>query len=528
MLNNLLIVDDEYYTVEIIKNQFHWEELGIGKVYTAYSVNQAMALFDSEKIDLAVCDIEMGAHSGLELLEWLQKNHPEVVSFILTGHAQFEYCRKALEFGSFAYALKPIEYDELRKVILAAVKKVEEQRERTLYKRQSENWERSSEKVATQFWYDVVSGTIPTKRSSIFAYAARNGISIEPDSQYLVLLYHWVPRKGEQLEDANLRYALNNMAAELFEGYAASIPAILSHTNYCILQNKDPGKSLPPSLLRACDSLKQAAGEHLKLDIAFCVGQFQPLEKLPEQFRKVYTLFQKKGRPGTDMLILNQENEKKYSYQKPNSQIWMALLEAGRDQEFMQAFRDYLKDCSERDVLDETTLSFCQWDFHHMIATIAEQHLLDSSAIETDEEQWHLSNLAQVEKNIEQVVQRLLEHLHVERQPRSLACQAKAYIDAHLTDPDISRNMVAGYLQISPEYLSRTFKKEEGISLMEYIQAQKMELACKFLRETNLPVSEVAARLGYSNFSYFSQLFRRATGSTPAVYRKTAGGKAQE
>ena len=43
MLNNLLIVDDEYYTVEIIKNQYRWEELLIGQVFIAYSFTQAMS-----------------------------------------------------------------------------------------------------------------------------------------------------------------------------------------------------------------------------------------------------------------------------------------------------------------------------------------------------------------------------------------------------------------------------------------------------------------------------------------------------
>ena len=137
MLNNLLIVDDEYYTVEIIKNQYRWEELGIGQVFIAYSVTQAMSLVETQHIDVAICDIEMGSQNGLDLLAWLQKNHPYVVSFILSGHSQFEYCQKAIEFGSLNYVLKPIEYDQLRKVILTAVKKAEEQRARSLYIRQS-------------------------------------------------------------------------------------------------------------------------------------------------------------------------------------------------------------------------------------------------------------------------------------------------------------------------------------------------------------------------------------------------------
>ena len=76
MLNNLLIVDDEYYTVEIIKNQYRWEELGIGQVFIAYSVTQAMSLVETQHIDVAICDIEMGSQNGLDLLAWLQKTIP--------------------------------------------------------------------------------------------------------------------------------------------------------------------------------------------------------------------------------------------------------------------------------------------------------------------------------------------------------------------------------------------------------------------------------------------------------------------
>ena len=107
--------------------------------------------------------------------------------------------------------------------------------------------------------------------------------------------------------------------------------------------------------------------------MTFCLGQFQPLEKLPEQFRKVHLLFQKKSHPGATILTLENDDKKKYSYHKPDFQIWTALLEAGRDQEFMEAVREYLKECSAQNSLDEATLSFFQWDFHHLIATIAER-----------------------------------------------------------------------------------------------------------------------------------------------------------
>lgn len=57
------------------------------------------------------------------------------------------------------------------------------------------------------------------------------------------------------------------------------------------------------------------------------------------------------------------------------------------------------------------------------------------------------------------------------------------------------------------------FKTEVGIPLKEYITQRKMESARLLLTTTSLPVSVIASKLGYDNFSYFSQVYRRCTGS---------------
>ena len=70
-------------------------------------------------------------------------------------------------------------------------------------------------------------------------------------------------------------------------------------------------------------------------------------------------------------------------------------------------------------------------------------------------------------------------------------------------------------MNLSPDYMTRIFKAEMGVSLKEYIIQQKMKHAQVMLRTTTLPINFIAAKVGYSNFSHF---FRKQTGSTFSNY----------
>ena len=82
----------------------------------------------------------------------------------------------------------------------------------------------------------------------------------------------------------------------------------------------------------------------------------------------------------------------------------------------------------------------------------------------------------------------------------------KEYIYHHL-DSDIRREDIAVQVFMNPNYVSRLFKKVEGISLKEFIVREKMKMARALLISSQLPVSIVALKVGYSNFSHFSQVY---------------------
>ena len=108
--------------------------------------------------------------------------------------------------------------------------------------------------------------------------------------------------------------------------------------------------------------------------------------------------------------------------------------------------------------------------------------------------------------------------------------EAMEYVRRNL-DKELSRAQIAEAIFLSPEHLSRLFKRETGGSLSDYILTERMRVAQSLLADTDVPVSLVASKVGYSNFSYFSQVFKKFSGCSPVEYRarrkRPAGGQGE-
>jgi len=71
---NVLIVDDDMATVDVICKSVNWSALHIDKVMTAYNIEKAKEVLADIPADIVVCDIEMPMGNGTELLKWVREN----------------------------------------------------------------------------------------------------------------------------------------------------------------------------------------------------------------------------------------------------------------------------------------------------------------------------------------------------------------------------------------------------------------------------------------------------------------------
>ncbi|KNZ40255.1 response regulator transcription factor [Acetobacterium bakii] len=94
------------------------------------------------------------------------------------------------------------------------------------------------------------------------------------------------------------------------------------------------------------------------------------------------------------------------------------------------------------------------------------------------------------------------------------------YLDNHLTE-NIGLKEITRDCNVSQGYLSRIFKVEFGVSVMEYIHMRKMMLAKWYFLANDVSLTDVAYRLGYNECSYFSKVFKKYEHVTVLEYKKS-------
>lgn len=73
---------------------------------------------------------------------------------------------------------------------------------------------------------------------------------------------------------------------------------------------------------------------------------------------------------------------------------------------------------------------------------------------------------------------------------------------------------------VNKYYLSHVFTESFGMSVGQYIRSKRLELAQKRIRETDIPISDIASQCGFHDPAYFGRLFKKTTGLTPLQYRR--------
>ena len=98
------------------------------------------------------------------------------------------------------------------------------------------------------------------------------------------------------------------------------------------------------------------------------------------------------------------------------------------------------------------------------------------------------------------------------------------YLDRHYLEP-LTPDQLAQAMGVSKYHLDRVFAESVGCSPVQYIIRRRMARAQTLLASTDQTVQHIAAQCGYSNYNYFTALFRRTIGMTPRDYRKVVQGR---
>ncbi len=100
--------------------------------------------------------------------------------------------------------------------------------------------------------------------------------------------------------------------------------------------------------------------------------------------------------------------------------------------------------------------------------------------------------------------------------------KALRYINANYAE-EITLESVAAAVKLSPTYFSKLFSEEMGCRFTAYMNSVRVERAKLLLRDTDIPLVDIAGMVGYEDQSYFTKVFRRVAGLSPGKYRESGG-----
>lgn len=532
----ILLVDDQQSVIEGLLAGVNWKSLGSPKVYTANSALHAKALFSAHTIDIIVCDIEMPIENGLSLFAWVRENYPSTQGVFLTSHAVFDYAQTAIRLGSFEYLVQPIDYRDFEDCLKKLIDRIYiEQQGLSLSQIGTAVIERR-ENFVRHFWTNLILTENKKKLEKIEEDVLLLGIPLDVREKYTPVLLttrdeHVSLGRWDTNSAVNSISALFTKCAEIAGEINNSFFIQLNDIQLLVIVRDQDPKALYGTLKMWHDACRQSLSIHCNI----LVGRTRVINELNSEYQQLQA-YKQINSLEDDLVYLEQINlgaaEAMYVEQLVASftehEHWIRLFSHGDEEKLRAAFeKDIAVVEEQKQAIGATPYLLYQQITSAFFSSLAVRNVKENDIYKNGD---YLTLLVRARNSTADlsawfdaliafnrtlpVVQGSTEH--------ALVNKLKEYINQHI-DQNLTRKELAGQIYLSESYVSHLFTKETGESLVDYIANCKVELAKKLLATTAYPVSVVAMKAGYSNFSYFSKLFKKKTDLTPNEYRKNFG-----
>ena len=519
---NILLVDDDIPTMDLILSSIDWPALGIEKVHTAYSCQPAKAILRSENIDLVISDIEMPKGSGLELLQWIREQGIPTEFVLLTCHEKFEYAATAIKMEVMEYIIKPFDPEIMKLTIRRCAKKIARKKEEQARLEIGDWHVKNLARDENAFWLSLLNmpvGDLQTLRADL----AARGLLISADAAYCLIVTRITDYavKMEEMGNKLFVFFLKSLYAEEIFHQPDSARTVIRFEDSDVWVVAAAENS--PELEHACARMLARCEQTLHLHGTCCVGLPRPLTELAAGFMQIQKIMVSSvGHFGG---YFREDQAERESDGQPilNLREIETLLVRMDKREILNRIKREMDIRSSMRRLNEHTLHTLRKEVTQAVYA----HMLREGVAATqavgDEAFDRLSdNACRSPMDLIRWANYLLEKTFqtMEEQSRtdSLVDRVNAYIVAHYFEP-LSRDQIAAEFHLTPQYLAKLYSKKTGKFMMDFLREYRLEQARKLLSRGELSVSEVAMQTGFDNFSYFSTLFKKETGISPQQYR---------
>lgn len=532
----ILLVDDEILVRDAIKENIDWKSLDCELVGDCENGKQASEFVKENPVDIVLTDILMPYMDGMELSKFLHDNYPDVVIVIFSGFGEFEYAKKAIQYGVSEYLLKPVTAMELTGVINKMKEKVDqlrsEKNKMNKLTENSEKYRKNAQVIRSKNMEALVNCTTDVSKS--IQRLAEMGIDISAIS-YRVALFDIDLYSGmyeldteKQQESALMAFVLYNISDEIVTREEAGFAYQEGNNRVGILFQEKWSRNFTEKTREICREIQDKTKEVMGFDVSMGIGKWvKKPEELVQSHNMAQDTLQYRYLLGGNLLIDMEEKHpvQEISIDEPLS-VLKEALKTGQEDLALQtlvSIEDLIRNalmqksraCMYLQQVIRTMDNACE-DVSADMEQIREGR--DELIREITDQKFFGEACEVVARHTKRVIS-ILSAMNTSSSERQ-ARLAIDYIQKNYMVPDLSLNSICSYLNISTSYFSTIFKEETGETFTEVLIRTRMEKAKELLENTTMKNYEIAEKVGFSDPHYFGISFKKMTGYTPTEYAR--------
>ena len=504
----LLIADDERLERTALRLIIQRGTERIEKIIEAANGREAIAAVTAHKPDIVLLDIKMPGLNGVEAAKRIRELHPLCKIVFLTAFDTFDYAREALRIGAEDFLIKPVEDDR----VLELIETLTQQLHRELSERRESEQARDTLQelenyvglvMSRQMKYGYIDPgyfkeyTTIKKLDHPRLRLARLAIDLQSYPMRIDKKRHANVLLGrcEQITRNKLRRTGWEIVTASRESKGTSAEGEITLLLCCSTPGEVP--PLPP--------LEETLARELSLS---CVLQAGPLVEDIEALQQVFVGINPS--PDPDRAIL-------HSTTKLEERL-CSLLFAWDETKMELLTNDIIRWVHEQETPARATQELTELfvvlrhEISRRVPGIRLPAVRGAFETATTRNEW------------ETTIRVSLKNLHAALAANSArqGHPAVLYVKELLTrrfKEVITVEEIAGLAGQSPSHLSRLFRQQTGLSIIDYLTRIRMRAAEELLVHRKISIGTIAAEVGYRDANYFSRVFRRETGMTPREYR---------
>jgi len=527
----VLIVDDQMTVLNGLLNGIHFSELGFDDVMTATSAVEAKEIINHKDVDIILSDIEMPGENGLELIKWVADYHPDILRILLTSHAKFTYAKESIKSGCFDYIVQPAPYHEIEESLERAIAKYYQNQKKEQYYLDGVFYNAHKPELSDRTVLNLYSHNPKTKQQSVHLLN-QMGYPLTEETTILLInldIYPLATSTDPAFFDLTIRkHIYTSLKACQFNPPVYFLMTLNPYKQFVILlfcndntlanYNKMIFKNFYQDIThRICPEIS------CYVDV---VSRFQEIRNEVHQL-DLYIKNNVNKKPGLYFLDQKKPSEEHLTI-ADNFSHWERLLNSEQFEPLQNSILSYIDFISTVNKTNLKTLCDLHQQLTQLFFTYAYQHDIEVAEMLSGDYSYNdymdgFKSIQALRDSVNFIIPIISSYVQADSKNTAVQ-RAEKYILNNISQ-NLSVKDVANYVHLSPEYLTKLFKKEIGQNIKTYILQFKVNVAKDLLRNQNIPISVIALDLGFSNFSHFTHMFKKFEQVTPTEYRNNLSSK---